>query len=73
MADRAFLPEHYRLLFITGFLGGLTTFSSFTHEVSKFIANGDTPRAVLVFSLNLVLGLAACLAGMAIVARFLPR
>jgi fluoride exporter len=73
MADRAFLPEQYRLLFITGFLGGLTTFSSFSHEVSKFLANGDAPRALLVFCLNLVLGLVACLLGMAIVARGFPR
>ena len=34
------LPAEYRLLFITGFLGALTTFSTFSAEVCTLIQQG---------------------------------
>ena len=33
------LPPHWRLFFITGFLGGLTTFSTFSAEVVRLLAD----------------------------------
>jgi CrcB protein len=35
------LPPHYRLFVITGLLGGLTTVSTFSSEVSMLLLRGD--------------------------------
>jgi CrcB protein len=37
---RADLPQEYRLFLITGFLGGLTTFSSFSLEMVALLQSG---------------------------------
>ena len=39
------VPE-WRLLVITGFLGGLTTFSSFSAEVVNFLQRGEFTWAI---------------------------
>src|SRR3954470_23467132 len=38
---RADLPPHWRLFVITGFLGGLTTFSTFSAEVTELLMRGE--------------------------------
>jgi len=40
-AMRTDLPPQWRLLTITGFLGGLTTFSTFSAEVTELLMRGD--------------------------------
>jgi len=47
------LPE-WRLLLVTGFLGGLTTFSSFSAEVVAFIQRGEFTWALGTAMLHLV-------------------
>lgn len=57
------LPEHYRLLFITGFLGSLTTFSTFSYEVFQFLHLGFYLRALALMCLHLFGGIIACFVG----------
>lgn len=47
------LPPEYRLLVITGFLGGLTTFSTFSIEVVTLIGRREYAWAVGAASLHL--------------------
>ncbi|MGE5507334.1 MAG: fluoride efflux transporter CrcB [Chitinophagales bacterium] len=55
-------PE-LRLFLVTGILGGLTTFSTFGWETIRFVQEGELLVALSNLGLNLVVGLAATLAG----------
>jgi CrcB protein len=55
-------PE-WKLLVITGFLGGLTTFSSFSAEVVAFIQRGELAWALGTALLHLVGSLALTILG----------
>ncbi len=58
-----FSPET-RLLLMTGFLGALTTFSTFGNEtVEMFLKEGELRFAVLNIAGNLILGIGAVLLG----------
>jgi len=59
-------PE-LRLLLVTGFLGGLTTFSSFSGEIARLIQAGRIGMAGLGIGLHVVGSVALTLAGMATV------
>ena len=48
------LSPEWKLLVITGFLGGLTTFSSFSAEVVSFIQRGEFTWALGTAMLHLV-------------------
>lgn len=62
-------PE-WRLLIVTGFLGGLTTFSTFSAEVTTLIQQGRLGWAGTVISLHVVGSLSMTLLGMATVSWF---
>ncbi len=47
------LPPEWRLFIVTGFLGGLTTFSTFSAEVVDSLMNGRTPAALGIIALHL--------------------
>lgn len=65
LADRhAFLTGSVRLFFVTGFLGGLTTFSSFGWETVKLGGDGLMGLALANILLNNLGGLGLVLAGM---------
>ena len=51
------LPLPLRLALITGFLGGLTTFSSYEYESFMLLLKGDALRACLNLTGSVVLGL----------------
>ncbi|MCG2583364.1 fluoride efflux transporter CrcB [Massilia sp. TS11] len=60
----ALAPE-WRLFAITGFLGGLTTFSSFSGESMVLLQRGEFGWALLHSGLHLLGALACCFAGLA--------
>lgn len=53
--DGATLHENFRLLLITGVLGGFTTFSSFSLETLQLLLDGGHVRAIANIVANLVL------------------
>lgn len=60
-------PE-IRTFLATGILGGLTTFSAFTYELSQMIATDGlvSPRVFIYIAASMLLSLAALYAGMAL-------
>ena len=63
-AHPALSPE-WRLLLVTGFLGGLTTFSTFSAESMSLLQRGDYLWAILHTALHLLGALVMCIAGFA--------
>jgi CrcB protein len=67
LAER-YAPNHaLRLLIVTGFLGGYTTFSSYAYEAIMLADRGQMGRAWLYTLGSNGLALAGCAAGVAIV------
>jgi fluoride exporter len=59
------VPAEWRLFAVTGFLGGLTTFSSFSAEAMVLLQRGDFALALGHTALHLVGSIAFCFAGFA--------
>lgn len=59
------LPPHWRVLVITGFLGGLTTFSSFSGEVVLLLRQDRLAMACAAMGLHVGGSLLLTFAGMA--------
>jgi CrcB protein len=67
------LDPVWRLLLITGFLGGLTTFSSFSAEVVEFLMAGRYGLALLTAGLHVLGSLAMTVLGLKSLAWWLAR
>jgi fluoride exporter len=51
------VPPLFRLFFVTGFLGALTTFSTFSAEVTTLLMNGDLAKGVVLAAMHLLASL----------------
>ncbi|MBS1919091.1 MAG: fluoride efflux transporter CrcB [Bacteroidetes bacterium] len=61
------LAPQIRLLLITGFCGGFTTFSTFAFENMNLLRNGDMTYMLLYTLASVVLGIAAVFAGIGLI------
>jgi CrcB protein len=59
------LSPEWRLFVVTGFLGGLTTFSTFSAEVTELLARGDYAAGIALASVHLFGSLLLTAAGFA--------
>ncbi len=73
LVDRSMLPKEYRLILVTGFLGGFTTFSSFALESIGMFREKAIGAGILNVGVNVILGLALTLAGLALAGAALSR
>jgi CrcB protein len=60
------LPKGARLALTVGFLGAFTTFSTFSYETFRYLDNGSWGTALVNVLANLIPGLLAVWAGMAL-------
>lgn len=67
LTERGVGHPHLRLLLVTGFLGGYTTFSTYTLETIDLVEAGSWHVALLYVLGSNAIGLAACIAGIALV------
>lgn len=58
------VPTDLKLLLITGFCGGYTTFSAFSNENLQLLQNGNALLAFTYISVSVVLGIAGVLLGL---------
>jgi CrcB protein len=61
--EQTIAPE-YKAMFVTGFLGALTTFSTFSFETVAMIQSGEYAKAFLNIGLNVLFCLSATIMGM---------
>lgn len=57
--ERFIVSPYWRLLITVGFVGGLTTFSSFSYETFRLLEDADIMMALYNIALNLILGFLA--------------
>ena len=69
-AEQPSLSPEWKLFVITGFLGGLTTFSTFSAEVMSAFQQGRIGSALAMVALHLAGSLLATWAGLATVQDF---
>ena len=67
LAERAALDGDLRLVLVTGFCGGLTTFSTWSVETIELVDGGRWRAAILNVVMTLALGIAAAVGGYLVV------
>lgn len=65
---RGLLTADARALLLPGFLGGFTTFSTFSNETMNLFRNSESPFAVANIAAHILLGLGAVWAGRTVAA-----
>lgn len=71
--ERRILPESWQLLLATGFLGSLTTFSTFGYETFHLLRRGHAGLAFANVAANLALGFLAVWLGWALARSLWPQ
>lgn len=66
LVEKTKLPVEYRLFFISGLLGGFTTFSAFSLEILQLWQEGHVFNALAYATGSVILGLLMAFAGMAL-------
>ena len=61
------ISPHMKLFLTTGFLGGLTTFSTLSYETMELIEKGELLLAIFNIALNLLLSLGGAILGRGII------
>jgi CrcB protein len=64
LVEKAVLPSEWRLFFITGILGGFTTFSAFSLEMLQMWQDGHVLISIFYAASSVVLGLLFAYVGM---------
>jgi|SRR3954464_727388 len=70
LVEKAVVPSEWRLFFITGILGGYTTFSSFSLEVLQTWQEGHPLNSMLYATGSVFLGLLFAYIGMQLTQKF---
>jgi CrcB protein len=68
--ERIIVSPYWRLLITVGFVGGLTTFSSFSYETFKLLGDAEINYAMYNVALNMIVGFLATWLGIS-AARFI--
>jgi len=61
------ISENFKLMVITGFCGGFTTFSTFTNENFMMLRNGEYVYALIYILMSILAGFVALITGRMIV------
>jgi fluoride exporter len=64
LVEKAVLPVEWRLFFMTGFLGGFTTFSAFSLEMLQMWQEGHVLISIAYATSSVMLGLLMAYVGM---------
>ena len=70
LVEKTTLSAEWRLFFITGVLGGFTTFSAFSLEILQLWQSGYVLNALIYASSSVIVSLLMAFAGMALTQKF---
>lgn len=69
-SERDLISMEWKLFFVTGLLGGFTTFSSFSIETITLLRTGHSWLALSYIGLSLIIGLIATFTGISVIKLF---